>query len=38
MNVKKIVIAGGTGHIGSSLADRLIQEGHSVRYVDSENS
>ena len=29
--VKKIVIAGGTGHLGSSLANRLIQEGHSVR-------
>ena len=29
--MKKIVIAGGTGHLGSSLADRLIQEGHSVR-------
>ena len=29
--MKKIVIAGGTGHLGSSLANRLIQEGHSVR-------
>ena len=31
MEARKIVIAGGTGHLGSSLADRLIQEGHSVR-------
>ena len=33
IGVKKIIIAGGTGHIGSSLADRLIQEGHSVRLL-----
>ncbi len=33
MNAKKIIIAGGTGHIGSSLADRLIREGHSVRLL-----
>src|SRR5687768_16815671 len=32
-NVKKIVIAGGTGHIGSSLATRLLREGYDVRVL-----
>jgi NAD dependent epimerase/dehydratase family enzyme len=36
MDVKKIVIAGGTGHLGSSLTVRLIQEGHSVRLLTRE--
>ena len=31
--MKNVVIAGGTGHLGSSLADRLIQEGHRVRLL-----
>ena len=31
--MKKIIIAGGTGHIGSSLADYFIQRGHDVRVL-----
>jgi dTDP-L-rhamnose 4-epimerase len=30
-----ILITGGAGFIGSHLADRLIEEGHSVRILDS---
>jgi len=42
--LEKVIIAGGTGHIGSSLVDRLIKEGFDVRILtrkvptkDSEN-
>ena len=33
MRAKKIILAGGTGHLGSSLAHRLKEEGHSVRIL-----
>ena len=30
-----VLITGGAGFIGSHLADRLLQEGHAVRALDS---
>src|SRR3989338_4014891 len=31
----KILITGGAGFIGSSIADRLLAEGHFVRIIDN---
>ena len=33
--MKKHLITGGSGFIGSALVKRLVEEGHSVRVLDS---
>lgn len=36
--MKKYIVTGGAGFIGSNLVDRLLSEGHSVVVIDNESS
>ena len=35
MSVQRILVTGGAGFIGSSLCERLVQQGHTVVALDS---
>lgn len=37
MTLKRYLVTGGTGFIGSALAQRLLQEGHRVRVLDDNS-
>ena len=34
----KVLVTGGAGFIGSHLADRLLEDGHTVIVVDNEST
>ena len=38
MSVKKVLVSGGAGFIGSHLVDRLLEEGHGVLVLDNFSS
>ena len=35
MIMKKVIITGGAGFIGSTLADKLVEEGYEVYVIDN---
>ena len=35
MSAQRILVTGGAGFIGSSLCERLVQQGHNVVALDS---
>ena len=37
MNIKKYLVTGGSGFIGSALVRRLVQAGHTVRVLDNNS-